>query len=155
MSLDFSYRKCIKNGTLKQSDLEFAYADGTTSWSAMAYTLPWAMAVTDCGSITDTNKGEVWRRIYLWQQVHGAITRVNNEPYYLTKKHIYACVGFTCNVTTTTPAAFNKKLLAGWDGQQYQHETLTCITCGTIAHGLREDRQCPNCNPYTAEQEVA
>lgn len=154
MSLDFSFQQCVKNGTLKQTDLQFTNHEGDNSWSPMAFTVPWAMAAIGMGSITHENATEVWRRISLWQATHGSLTWCGGEPYYLTQSHINVCIGFTCNVSNTTKAAFNKSIVSE-PAVSHLFETLRCKECGSIAHGLRDDGRCPNCDPYTLNEEVA
>lgn len=153
MSLDFSFKKCIDNGTLKMSDLQYTQDDGTESWSAMAFSMPWNAAFIGLGSITEDNVDEVWRRTYLAQCVWGTVARVGGEPYYLTEQHIRACIGFSCNVSPESPAAFNKRLMDTTKWSPIGFIPLTCSECGSIAHGLREDGRCPNCNPFEKAEE--
>lgn len=150
MSLNFSYAECIKNGTMTIKDAEYTDQHGDTQWSPLCYVFPFQMMAIGMGSVTEKNIGEVWRRICIHQRLHGPLIRWGGEEFLITERHLQMLIGFRCNVGDDTPAEFNKRVLKF--PSLASPEVRECSECGTIAHGLREDGRCPNCNPMPREE---
>jgi hypothetical protein len=100
VSLDFSYKKCIDNGTLTWEELVLAKPPpgSISNWTGIGFTMPFLMMAIGKQNITEKNAEEVWQRAYLWQKVNGCLARVGGEPFYVSREMVYKCIGMTTNV---------------------------------------------------------
>lgn len=64
----------------------------------------------DMGSITEKNVTEFTARAMMHQMIYGAWMGTVDGAYYVTEEDIRRFIGLSVNVSTTTPAAWSKRI---------------------------------------------
>ena len=100
MALNWDMKKVHDIEELHSSDYEWAVTESII-FSTMAI---------DLGSISDSNLDEWQFRIAVYQNLHGAIMRIDGKPFYVTMAHIERRVGLKVNVVDIPRSKWIKKV---------------------------------------------
>ena len=108
MSLNFSYTKCIENGTLTREEMVTEAED----WTPLCFSMPWLLSGIHMHTVTEDNVKEVWRRINIYQELNGGFCWVSDGraghgyDYLVTEEEVHKVIGMTTNVDNWTKAKF-------------------------------------------------
>jgi hypothetical protein len=107
MSLDWNATKVANLDTLHTQKVE---ANKT------AY-LCYNLMFVGVGRITEDNVEDTWKRVSLWERLHGALlSDSEGNPFYYTREDLLARIGYSTNVSTMTSLAFIKKVWSDYKG---------------------------------------
>lgn len=121
MSLDFDLTK-IKNWTevcnmTSQHDIPMdGIKVGDRIRRPKTSAIIWAMLAVEgskTGAITEENAEDIFKRIYIWERVVGALLQNDEGPMYITFEEVKAHIGLSTNVfPKITDDKFMKKLMS-------------------------------------------
>lgn len=119
MSLDWNVDKVKDKDTVC-----FHEVNGERHLTNTTYTLIWTMIPIQMPSITAKNVDEVFRRIYAYERLKGAMRNAKPAegpmtPHFFTYDEIVAHIGLETNVTKATETA----LLKNWIENFYRDKT--------------------------------
>jgi hypothetical protein len=100
MALNWDMTKVDDVEELHSSDYEWAITESVVL-STMMF---------DLGSISENNLDEWYFRIAIYQNLHGALMRVDGKPFYITAENIDRRIGLKVNVTDMARTKWLKKI---------------------------------------------
>lgn len=83
--------------------------EGDVQW-AITDALIWATMGVDMGSITEKNIDEFYTRLVMMVKASGPLLHKGGEPYHISYEDVRRRIGLSTNVSTKTPAQFNKRM---------------------------------------------